>query len=155
MYSRPSLVCGRVFTMLHRCSFTITLPCIHLLPCSLTPHTSQLIHSRLHLCIMYPAARCPSLSGDRVLVCNVRILILCHEARVRLLYLRQVQCCQSCRKQGQCGGLEGNTAQYPVNQWTVVGEPVVAKYHWATWVKQGHLESDFLFFTCWKADTEV
>ena len=36
--------------------------------------------------------------------------------------------------------MEGDIAQYPVNQWIVVGEPVVSKNHRHRWVKQKHKE---------------
>jgi hypothetical protein len=45
---------------------------------------SQLIHSRLHLRIMYPVVQYSSLGVDRVFVCDVRISILRHEGRARL-----------------------------------------------------------------------
>ena len=59
------------------------------------------------------------------------------------------------RKRSRFGGLEGNTAQYPVNRRIVAGEPVVAKHHRATRVERGHVESDFLFFAGRKTDSEV
>ena len=36
--------------------------------------------------------------------------------------------------------MENNTAQYPVNQWIVAGEPVVSKNHRARWIKRGYIK---------------
>ena len=36
--------------------------------------------------------------------------------------------------------MENNTAQYPVNQWIVVGEPVVSKNHGARQIEWSHIK---------------
>ena len=46
--------------------------------------------------------------------------------------------------------MENNTAQYPVNQWIVVGEPVVSKNHRARWIEQSHIKINIHTFTGWK-----
>jgi hypothetical protein len=55
----------------------------------------------------------------------------------------------------QAGGLEGNTAQYPVNQWIVAGEPVVAKDYQACSIERGYIESNCLSFSGGELDREI
>ena len=43
--------------------------------------------------------------------------------------------------------MENNTAQYPVNQQIVAGEPVVSKNHGARWIKQSHIKINIHTFT--------
>ena len=46
--------------------------------------------------------------------------------------------------------MENNTAQYPVNQQIVAGEPVVSKNHRARRIKQSHIKINIHTFTRWK-----
>ena len=43
--------------------------------------------------------------------------------------------------------MENNTAQYPVNQWTVAGEPVVSKNHGARRIEWSHIKINIHTFT--------
>ena len=51
--------------------------------------------------------------------------------------------------------MENDTAQYPVNQWIVVGEPVVSKNQRTRRVKQSDVESNVECFTCGKLYREI
>ena len=46
--------------------------------------------------------------------------------------------------------MENNTAQYPVNQQIVAGEPVVSKNHRAKWIERSHIKINIHTFTGWK-----
>ena len=46
--------------------------------------------------------------------------------------------------------MENNTAQYPVNQQIVAGEPVVSKNHGARWIEQSYIKVNIHTFTRWK-----
>ena len=46
--------------------------------------------------------------------------------------------------------MENNTAQYPVNQWIVAGEPVVSKNHGARRIEWSHIKINIHTFTGWK-----
>ena len=43
--------------------------------------------------------------------------------------------------------MENNTAQYPVNQQIVAGEPVVSKNHRARWIERSHIKINIHTFT--------
>ena len=46
--------------------------------------------------------------------------------------------------------MENNTAQYPVNQRIVAGEPVVSKNHGARRIEQSHIKINIHTFIGWK-----